>query len=149
MNIQLQRLEQHHTSISRTHHPLFTPSLTKTSKTTQQMITPTRSCYNTTQIMSYQLKIIVKQNRTKKWERKKTPPGYTALDKSQQDDTANDHAYQKLVKYDSDYVIPAESHRQTEAYEEVGKEKTPPGYTELDATKRQEDNTGYQKLIRE
>ena len=79
-----------------------------------------------------------------------SPPSvYTELDNNQQDDTANDHAYQKLVKYDSDYVIPAEGHGQTELYEEVGKEKTPPGYTELDATKRQEDNTGYQKLIRE
>ncbi len=81
--------------------------------------------------------------------KEETPPGYTALDKSQQDDTANDHAYQKLLQYDSDYVIPAEGHRQTDPYEEVGKEKTPPGYTELDATKRQADNAGYQKLIRE
>ena len=79
-----------------------------------------------------------------------SPPSvYTELDKNQQDDTANDHAYQKLVKYESDYVIPAEGHSQTEPYEVVGKEKTPPGYTELDDTKRQEDNAGYQKLIRE
>ncbi len=79
-----------------------------------------------------------------------SPPSvYTEPDTNQQEDTASDHAHQKLLQYDSDYVIPAESHRQTEPYEEVEKEKAPPGYTELDATKRQEDNAGYQKLIRE
>ena len=73
---------------------------------------------------------------------------YAELDRKRQDETTNDGTYQKLLKRDSDYVIPA--HTEAEPpYEEVGKIKTPPGYTELDNTKRvQDDSADYQKLIK-
>jgi hypothetical protein len=65
-------------------------------------------------------------------------PGYTELDRNRTDET-NDHTYQKLVKRDSDHVIPAHA----------GEIKTTPGYTELDNTKRaQDDSASYQKLIK-
>ncbi len=82
--------------------------------------------------------------------KEETLPGYTELDKSQQEDTANDHAHQKLVKYDSDYVIPAEGHSQTEPYEEVGKEETLPGYTELDKSQQEDtaNDHAHQKLVK-
>ena len=76
--------------------------------------------------------------------------GYAELDTNQRHGTANDHTYQKLLKYDPDYVIPADGHDETEPYEEVGKEKTPPGYTELDTNQRHQtanDHT-YQKLLK-
>ena len=66
------------------------------------------------------------------------PPGYTELDKNQQDEPKN--VYQKLLKYDSDYVIPAEAAEEPQ---------TTSGYTELDNTKReQKDDASYQKLMK-
>ena len=38
----------------------------------------------------------------------KTPPGYSELDTSQRHQITNDDAYQKLLKCDPDYVIPAD-----------------------------------------
>ena len=64
--------------------------------------------------------------------------GYTELNKNRADET-NDRTYQKLLKRDSDYVIPAHA----------GEIKTTPGYTELDNTKRVlDDSASYQKLIK-
>ena len=73
---------------------------------------------------------------------------YAELDRNRQDEATNDATYQKLLKRDSDYVIP--DHTEAElSYEEVGKRKSPPGYTELDNTKRvQDDSACYQKLIK-
>ncbi|CAB3988283.1 Hypothetical predicted protein [Paramuricea clavata] len=73
--------------------------------------------------------------------------GYTQLDKNRADET-NDHTYQKLLKRDSDYLIP--THAEAEpSYVEDGEIKTTPGYTELDNTKRvQDDSASYQKLIK-
>ena len=48
------------------------------------------------------------------------------------------------MKPDSDYAIPAEDH----SYEEVGKKRSPPGYTELDQTKREDADVSYQKLVK-
>jgi hypothetical protein len=78
-----------------------------------------------------------------------SPPSvYAELDRNRQDKTTNDGLYQKLLKRDSDYVIPAHTEAES-SYEEVGKIKTPPGYTELDNTKRvQDDSACYQKLIK-
>ena len=76
------------------------------------------------------------------------PPVYAELDRNRQDETTNDGLYQKLLKRDSDYVIPAHTEAES-SYEEVGKIKTPPGYTELENTKRvQDDSACYQKLIK-
>jgi hypothetical protein len=73
---------------------------------------------------------------------------YTELDRNRQDETINDGTYQKLLKRDSDYVIPAHTEAES-SYEEVGRIKTPPGYTELDNTKRvQDDSADYQNLIK-
>ncbi|CAB4000755.1 Hypothetical predicted protein [Paramuricea clavata] len=73
---------------------------------------------------------------------------YAELNRNRQDETTNDGTYQKLLKRDSDYVIPAHTEAES-SYEEVGKIKTPPGYTELDNTKRvQDDSACYQKLIK-
>ena len=51
--------------------------------------------------------------------------GYAELDAKQRHGTANDHTYQKLLKSDPYYDIPADDHDETGPYEEVGKEKTP------------------------
>ena len=67
------------------------------------------------------------------------PPVYAELDRNRQDETTNDGLYQKLLKRDSDYVIPAHTEAES-SYEEVGKIKTPPGYTELENTKRVQDD---------
>ncbi|CAB4040551.1 Hypothetical predicted protein [Paramuricea clavata] len=73
---------------------------------------------------------------------------YAELDRNRQDETTNDGLYQKLLKLHSDYAIPAHTEAES-SYEEVGKIKTPPGYTELDNTKRvQDDSACYQKLIK-
>jgi hypothetical protein len=73
---------------------------------------------------------------------------YAELDRNRQDEATNDATYQKLLKRDSDYVIPAHTEAES-SYEEVGKIKTPPGYKELDNTKRvQDDSACYQKLIK-
>ena len=63
----------------------------------------------------------------------------------------DDRVYQKLVKRESDYVIPANT--VSEPSNEEGrsdmKSKTPSGYTELDLTKLgQECNAPYQLLIK-
>jgi hypothetical protein len=74
-------------------------------------------------------------------------PGYTELDKNRADET-NDHTYQKLVKRDSDYLIPTHAEAEPSCVED-GKIKTTPGYTELDNTTRvQDDSASYQKLIK-
>ena len=57
-----------------------------------------------------------------------SPPVYNELNRNPEN--TSDNTYQKLLK--PAYVIPAENH----SYEEVGKKKSPPGYTELDQTKR-------------
>jgi hypothetical protein len=73
---------------------------------------------------------------------------YAELNRNRQDETTNDATYQKLLKRNSDYVIPAHTEAES-SYEEVGKIKTPPGYTELDNTKRvQDDSADYQNLIK-
>ena len=75
-------------------------------------------------------------------------PVYAEPDRNRQNETTNDGTYQKLLKRDSDYVIPAHTEAES-SYEEVGKIKTPPGYTELDNTKRvQDDSADYQNLIK-
>ena len=77
-----------------------------------------------------------------------SPPShvYAELNRNQRDE--NDHLYQGLIKRDSDYVIPAHTGAEP-FYEEVGKKTSPPGYQELDITKRvQDDSAHYQKLIK-
>jgi hypothetical protein len=73
--------------------------------------------------------------------------GYTELDKNRADET-NDHTYQKLLKRDSDYLIPTHAEAEPSCVED-GKIKTTPGYTELDNTKRVlDDSASYQKLLK-
>ena len=74
------------------------------------------------------------------------PPVYAELNRNQRDGTTDDNNYQKLLKRDSGSTPLA--HAETEAsYEEVGKARSPPGYQDLDSTKRvQDDNASYQKL---
>ena len=89
---------------------------------------------------------------TAPYEYVQNSPGavYTELDTSQRHGTANDHPCQKLLKSDPYYAIPGDGHDETEPYEEVRKEKTPPGYTELDANQRHQtanDHT-YQKILK-
>ena len=72
-----------------------------------------------------------------------SPSVYAELNRNQEENT-NDNTYQKLLKPGSDYVIPAENH----SYEEVGKKRSPPGYTELDQTKREDADASYQKLLK-
>jgi hypothetical protein len=69
-------------------------------------------------------------------------PGYAELDKNRLQGR-NDGTYQKLVKRDSDYVIPA--HKRIESYEDIKMGRNLPGYEELDLSKREVDD--YQKLM--
>ena len=64
--------------------------------------------------------------------------GYTELNDKNRADETNDHTYQKLVKRDSDYLIPTHAEAEPSCVED-GKIKTTPGYTELDNTKRVQD----------
>ena len=73
-----------------------------------------------------------------------SPSVYTELNRNQKNQNTNDNAYEKLLKHDSGYLIPAEDH----TYEEVGKKKSLPGYTELDQSKRENDDASYQKLLK-
>ncbi|CAB3980379.1 MAM domain-containing glycosylphosphatidylinositol anchor 2-like [Paramuricea clavata] len=72
-------------------------------------------------------------------------PVYTELDVNGRN-TTEDGSYQKLVKQDSDYVIPA--HKRRESYEDICVKmgRNLPDYTELDQSKRETDN--YQKLVK-
>jgi hypothetical protein len=76
---------------------------------------------------------------------KKSPenPGYAELDKNRLQGR-NDGTYQKLVKRDSDYVIPA--HERRESYEDIKMGRNLPDYEELDLSKREVDD--YQKLMK-
>ncbi|XP_028416092.1 uncharacterized protein LOC114539679 [Dendronephthya gigantea] len=80
------------------------------------------------------------------------PSGYTELDMSRRDGReTDDRNYQKLLKRESDYVIPANS--ASEPLDEEGrgevKSKTTLGYTELDLTKLgQTNHPPYQHLIK-
>jgi hypothetical protein len=76
---------------------------------------------------------------------KKSPenPGYAELDKNRLQGR-NDGTYQKLVKRDSDYVIPA--HERRESYEDIKMGRNLPDYEELDLSKREADD--YQKLMK-
>ena len=71
---------------------------------------------------------------------------YAELNRNQ---NANaDNTYQKLVKRDSNYVIPNHDDEEP-SYEDVEKKKSPPGYTDLNETKRvKDDDEGYQKLVK-
>ena len=77
-------------------------------------------------------------------------PGYTELDKNRRRNTADEGAYQKLRKQDSDYVIPA--HERLESYEDIDKMgRNSSGYTELDLSKREieeSQRSPYQKLVK-
>jgi hypothetical protein len=74
-------------------------------------------------------------------------PGYTELNKNRLEGRKEDSTYQKLVKRDSDYVIPA--HERRESYEDIKMERNLPGYEELDLSKRKaEDYPTYQKLVK-
>ena len=46
-------------------------------------------------------------------------PLLTELDTNQQHQTTNNDAYQKLLKNDHDYVLPADGDDETKPYEEV------------------------------
>jgi hypothetical protein len=70
-------------------------------------------------------------------------PGYAELDKKRLQGR-NDGTYQKLVKRDSDYVIPV--HERRESYEDIKMGRNLPDYAELDLSKREADD--YQKLMK-
>ena len=72
-------------------------------------------------------------------------PVYTELDVNRVHgrNTMEDGTYQKLVKRDSDYVIPAE---RRDTYEDIKMGRNLPGYEELDLSKREADD--YQKLMK-
>ena len=64
---------------------------------------------------------------------------YAELNRNTGDETTDDKTYQKLLKNDLDYVIPAEDHVES-PYEETSQTKSPPGYTELDKTTREPED---------
>ena len=72
-------------------------------------------------------------------------PVYTELDVNRVHgrNTMEDGTYQKLVKRDSDYVIPAE---RRDTYEDIKMGRNLQGYEELDLSKREADD--YQKLMK-
>ena len=78
-----------------------------------------------------------------------SPSVYTELNRNRENEHTNDiNTYQKLLKPDSDYVIPACVPEES-PYEEVEKQKSLPGYTQLDQAKRvTDDDALYQKLMK-
>jgi hypothetical protein len=72
-------------------------------------------------------------------------PVYTELDVNRVHgrNTMEDGTYQKLVKRDSDYVIPAE---RRDTNEDIKMGRNLQGYEELDLSKREADD--YQKLMK-
>ena len=76
-----------------------------------------------------------------------SPSVYAELNRNKEDQEANDNTYQKLLKPGLDYVIPADAGEEL-SYEKVEKKKSPPGYTELDQTKREDVDASYQKLTK-
>jgi hypothetical protein len=70
-------------------------------------------------------------------------PVYTELDAKGRNITEHG-TYQKLVKQDSDYVIPA--HEIRESYQDMKMGRNLPDYEELDLRKREVDD--YQKLMK-
>ena len=72
--------------------------------------------------------------------------GYAELNRNPEYARPSDEKYQKLLKHDSDYVIPLDDHKES-LHEKVEKKKSLPAYTGLDQTKRELDNNAlYQKL---
>ena len=68
---------------------------------------------------------------------------YAELRRNQEDVTTSNNNHQKC---DSDYVIPIEDHEEP-SYEAVSQNMSLPGYTKLDQTKRDlDDSVLYQKL---
>ena len=61
-------------------------------------------------------------------------PVYTELDVNGRNTTGDD-TYQKLIKQDSEYVIPA--HERRESYQDIKMGRNLPDYTELDQSKRE------------
>ena len=76
-----------------------------------------------------------------------TPPSvYSKLNRNQQDVTTVDNTYHKLFKHDSGYALPLHGKLET-SYEDVGNNKIPSNYQELDSTKRVlDDSASYQNL---
>ena len=76
-----------------------------------------------------------------------SPSVYAELNRNQESETRNDSTYQKLLKPYLDYIIPAnvgEDH----PYEKIEKNRSLPGYAELDQTKREDLDASYQKLMK-
>ena len=68
---------------------------------------------------------------------------YAELRRNQEDVTTSNNNHQKC---DSDYVVPIEVHEEP-SYEAISKNMSLPGYTKLDQTKRDlDDSVLYQKL---
>ena len=59
----------------------------------------------------------------------------------------DDGTYQKLLKQDSDCVIPADEGQGM--YEDMNVEKSPPDYEELNQSKRETGDGTYQKLVKQ
>ncbi|CAB4030779.1 Hypothetical predicted protein, partial [Paramuricea clavata] len=77
-------------------------------------------------------------------------PGYTELDKNrlQGRNAMDDDTYQKLLKRDSSYVMPAHENIR-ESYEDIKMGRNVPDYTDLDLSKREaEDYPAYQELVK-
>ena len=80
------------------------------------------------------------------YEKVSPPPVYTELNRNQQNVTTADNTYQKLIKDDAGYALPVHGEAKT-SYEDVGNNKAPSDYQELDSTKRVvDDSASYQKL---
>ena len=74
-------------------------------------------------------------------------PDYTELNKDRlRNSTNDDDTYQKLLRGNPEYVIPAHERRKLNQ-DMKQMEKSPPGYEELDLTKRETDGDTYQKLL--
>ena len=69
------------------------------------------------------------------------------LKRNQEDKKTNRNTYQKMLKPYSDHVISTDANEK-HLYEDVQTKRSPPGYTDLDQTKREDADALYQSLVK-
>ena len=73
---------------------------------------------------------------------------HLGLNRNQENKKTNQNTYQGMLKPYSNHGISADCDEE-HVYEEVGKKKSPPEYTELDQTKREKDDKAlYRHLVK-
>ena len=95
------------------------------------------SLYDSQSLLQEQDRGVPIEDETTPYEEVQNSPSsvYAKLNRDREDENENDKTYQKLLKRDSDYVIPNDGDGE-HSYEEVGKKSSPPDI--LGSTRRNE-----------